>query len=147
MPRRPGWFDTMGTPLVNGRDFTDADRVGAPLVAIVNEAFVRRYQLGRQPIGRTVRIGLSKGERRYEIVGVVGRQRLYVAARRHDGHDVRAARAARAGGHRGNRRPDHQRGSRPASGGGARGRGRTRADRAGALHSSSGPSISSSTRQ
>jgi ABC-type lipoprotein release transport system permease subunit len=58
---------------VNGRDFTDADRVGAPLVAIVNHAFVRRYQLGQQPIGRTVRIGLSNGgERRYEIVGVVG---------------------------------------------------------------------------
>jgi predicted permease len=69
----PGWFDTMGTPLVNGRDFTDADRVGAPLVAIVNRAFVRRYQLGQQPIGRTVRIGLSNGgERRYEIVAVVG---------------------------------------------------------------------------
>lgn len=67
----PGWFDTMGTPLVNGRDFTDADRVGAPLVAIVNHAFVRRYQLGQQAIGRTVRIGLSNGERRYEIVGLV----------------------------------------------------------------------------
>ncbi|HET9262227.1 MAG TPA: ABC transporter permease [Vicinamibacterales bacterium] len=68
----PGWFGTMGTPLVNGRDFTDGDRVGAPLVAIVNQALVRRYQLGAQPIGRTVRIGLSNGERRYEIVGVVG---------------------------------------------------------------------------
>jgi hypothetical protein len=62
----------MGTPLVSGRDFTDADRVGAPLVAIVNHAFVRRYQLGRQPVGRSVRIGLSNGERRYEIVGLVG---------------------------------------------------------------------------
>ncbi|MPY88390.1 MAG: FtsX-like permease family protein [Luteitalea sp.] len=68
----PGWFETMGTPLVNGRDFTDGDRVGAPLVAIVNQAFVRRYRLGQQPIGRTVRIGLSNGERRYEIVGLVG---------------------------------------------------------------------------
>jgi ABC-type antimicrobial peptide transport system permease subunit len=67
----PGWFETMGTPLVNGRDFTGADRVGAPPVAIVNEAFVRRYQLSGQPIGRTVRIGLSTGERRYDIVGVV----------------------------------------------------------------------------
>ena len=92
----PGWFDTMGTPLVNGRDFTDGDRVGAPLVAIVNHAFVRRYQLGQQPIGRTVRIGLSNGERRYEIVGRGWRQRLYGAARRHDGHDVRAARPGRS---------------------------------------------------
>jgi len=68
----PGWFDTMGTPLVSGRDFTHGDRVGAPLVAIVNHAFVHRYRLGEQPIGRTVRIGLSNGERRYEIVGLVG---------------------------------------------------------------------------
>jgi predicted permease len=68
----PGWFETMGIPLVAGRDFTDADRPGAPLVAIVNHAFVRRYQLPQQPIGRTVRIGLSNGESRYEIVGVVG---------------------------------------------------------------------------
>jgi putative ABC transport system permease protein len=68
----PGWFDTMGTPLVIGRDFTEADRANAPLVAIVNNAFVRRYQLGNGPIGRTVRMGMSKGERRYEIVGLVG---------------------------------------------------------------------------
>jgi len=68
----PGWFETMGTPLVNGRDFIDGDRVGSPLVAIVNHAFVQRYRLGRQPIGRTVRIGGSNGETRYEIVGLVG---------------------------------------------------------------------------
>jgi putative ABC transport system permease protein len=57
---------------VNGRDFTDGDRVGTPLVAIVNHAFVRRYRLGPQPIGRTVRLGESSGETRYEIVGLVG---------------------------------------------------------------------------
>lgn len=63
----------MGTPLVNGRDFSDADRRGAPLVAIVNHAFVRRYQLSQQPIGRTIRIGSSDNrEMRYEIVGVAG---------------------------------------------------------------------------
>ena len=38
----------------------------------MNHAFVRRYRLGEQPIGRTVRIDLSNGERRYEIVGLVG---------------------------------------------------------------------------
>jgi putative ABC transport system permease protein len=68
----PGWFETMGTPLVSGRDFTDADRAGAPLVTIVNQAFVRRYQLGPRPIGHTVRVGVPNGETRYEIVGVVG---------------------------------------------------------------------------
>lgn len=68
----PGWFETMGTPMSQGRDFTESDRAGAPLVAIVNEAFVRRYRLGEHPLGRTVRVGLSNGERRYEIVGVAG---------------------------------------------------------------------------
>jgi predicted permease len=68
----PGWFDTMGIPFVRGRDFTGDDHAGAPLVAIVNPAFVRRYQLGEQPLGRIVRIGLSNGrESRYAIVALV----------------------------------------------------------------------------
>jgi putative ABC transport system permease protein len=68
----PGWFETMGVPVVSGRDFSDADRAGAPLVAIVNAAFARRYQLGSQPIGHTVRVGLANSEIRYQIVGLVG---------------------------------------------------------------------------
>jgi predicted permease len=64
----PGWFEAMGIPLRNGRDFDARDRVGSPRVAIVNEAFVRRFLPGQQPIGQTVRIGPA----RYEIVGLVG---------------------------------------------------------------------------
>ena len=60
----------MGIPLQSGRDFDVGDRLGSPLVAIVNEAFVRRYLGGRPPIGQTVRIG-SSVETRYEIVGLV----------------------------------------------------------------------------
>ena len=67
----PGWFETMGTPLRSGRDFTAADRVGNRLVAIVNEAFVRQYLSGEQPLGQTVRPGLDDSIR-HEIVGVVG---------------------------------------------------------------------------
>ena len=67
----PGWFGTMGTPLRRGRDFTAADRVGSGLVAIVNEAFVRQYLSGDQPIGQSVRLGFDDSIR-YEIVGVVG---------------------------------------------------------------------------
>jgi len=65
----PGWFETMGIPLRNGRGFNDRDRVGSPLVAIVNEAFARRYLLGQQPIGQTLRVDSDAGPR-YEIVGV-----------------------------------------------------------------------------
>ena len=66
----PGWFETMGIPLLSGRDFNDRDRVGSPLVAIVNEAFARRYLPGQQPIGQTLRVDSDDGPR-YEIVGVV----------------------------------------------------------------------------
>jgi predicted permease len=65
----PGWFETMGIPLRSGRDFDDSDRAGSPLVAIVNEAFARRYLSGQQPIGRTLRVDAEDGPR-YEIVGV-----------------------------------------------------------------------------
>ena len=66
----PGWFETMGMPLLSGRDFNDRDRVGGPPVAVVNEAFARRYLPGQQPIGQTLRVDSDNGPR-YEIVGVV----------------------------------------------------------------------------
>jgi putative ABC transport system permease protein len=66
----PGWFETMGMPLLSGRDFNDRDRVGSPPVAVVNEAFARRYLPGQQPIGQTLRVDFDTGPR-YEIVGVV----------------------------------------------------------------------------
>jgi putative ABC transport system permease protein len=65
----PGWFDTMGISLRSGRDFNDRDRLGSPLVAIVNEAFARRYLPGQQPIGQSLRVESEDGPR-YEIVGV-----------------------------------------------------------------------------
>ena len=49
----PGWFATLGTPLMAGRDLTDLDRPGAPRVAVVNEAFARKFAGGASPIGRT----------------------------------------------------------------------------------------------
>jgi putative ABC transport system permease protein len=60
----------MGIPLRSGRDFNDRDRAGSPPVAIVNEAFVRRYLRGQPPIGQTLRVNTGPGPR-YEIVGVV----------------------------------------------------------------------------
>ena len=66
----PGWFGTMGIALVSGRDFDNRDRVGSPRVAVVNEAFTRRYLSGQQVIGQTLRVDTDNGPR-YEIVGVV----------------------------------------------------------------------------
>jgi predicted permease len=65
----PGWFETMGIPLRSGRDFNDRDGVGSPPVAIVNEAFVRRYLSGQRPIGQMLRVDSDDGPR-YEIVGI-----------------------------------------------------------------------------
>jgi predicted permease len=50
----PRWFAALGMRLVAGRAFTESDREGAPPVVIVNEAFVRRFLNGQNPIGHTV---------------------------------------------------------------------------------------------
>jgi len=65
----PGYFGTLGVPVVRGRGLTDGDDGGAPPVALVNEAFVRRYLPGGDPVGVRVRDVHWGGER--EIVGVV----------------------------------------------------------------------------
>jgi putative ABC transport system permease protein len=51
----PRWFSTYGTFLLAGRDFTEADGRSSPPVAIVNEAFARRFNAGQSPIGMRVR--------------------------------------------------------------------------------------------
>jgi predicted permease len=50
----PGWFNTMGIPLVAGRDLTAGDRIGTPPVAIVNQAFARRFLKGADPLDHTI---------------------------------------------------------------------------------------------
>jgi macrolide transport system ATP-binding/permease protein len=68
----PRYFTNMKVPIVQGRDFDERDREGAPCVAIVNEAFVRRYfkgaALGRYLIKDQ---GAPLGRQRCEVVGVI----------------------------------------------------------------------------
>jgi putative ABC transport system permease protein len=52
----PGYFKTLDLKLVRGRDFTDADKAGAPRVAIVNEAFAQRVWGTADAIGRAVEL-------------------------------------------------------------------------------------------
>jgi predicted permease len=66
----PGYFSTMGMPLVAGREFTPADDARAPRVAVVNETLARYYFGTSNPIGRRFGFGRDKGTE-VEIVGVV----------------------------------------------------------------------------
>jgi predicted permease len=65
----PRYFGTMGTPVLSGRDFADHDRIGAPLVAIVNQTFARSFWPSESPIGKRFR--LSEREAWIEIIAVV----------------------------------------------------------------------------
>lgn len=67
----PGFFDTMRIPILGGRDLTPGDRDGAPVVGVVNQAFVDRYFQGQEALGTTVRMGFGGGGG-VTIVGVVG---------------------------------------------------------------------------
>ncbi len=48
----PGYFRVMGTPLLAGREFTAADIVASPQVAVVNETFAKKFGLGNDVVGR-----------------------------------------------------------------------------------------------
>jgi len=73
----PGYFSTMETRLIAGRDFDEHDRVGSPKVAIVNEAFAAKLFAGKNPIGHRFRTAADAGraEPSYEIVGLVANAR------------------------------------------------------------------------
>jgi putative ABC transport system permease protein len=66
----PGYFSTLGIPVVKGREITEADGPSAPPVAVINETMARRYWPGEDPIGK--RLTLAVHKMTVEIVGVVG---------------------------------------------------------------------------
>jgi len=66
----PGYFYTMGVPLIAGRQFTESDALGAAKVAIVNEAFAKKFNLGLDAVGK--RMGSGPGnDLNMEIIGLV----------------------------------------------------------------------------
>jgi putative ABC transport system permease protein len=75
----PGYLEMMGVELQRGRTFDERDRSGAPLAAVVNEAFVERFWPGDSGLGRRFRVPSRVSEtgskatthRSYEVVGVV----------------------------------------------------------------------------
>jgi putative ABC transport system permease protein len=64
------YFKTLGVPVLSGREFTASDRVGTPKVAVVNEAFAKKFKLGRDAVGKHMALSGAKIND-VEIVGLV----------------------------------------------------------------------------
>jgi predicted permease len=62
-----GYFDALDVALLTGRVFTDSDAPGQPRVAIVNQAFTRKFNIADDPVGKR----MGSGPNAIEIVGVV----------------------------------------------------------------------------
>jgi putative ABC transport system permease protein len=71
----PGYFQTMGIPLLEGRTFQESDRPGAPVVAVVSAAMARQFWPGEDALGKRIALPGSSGPNGPNwrtIVGVVG---------------------------------------------------------------------------
>ena len=69
----PRYFETIGIPLIKGRDFRPSDNATeAPLVFMVNQAFVREYLAGQDPVGKKIKAWMAPVNPFGEIIGVVG---------------------------------------------------------------------------
>jgi putative ABC transport system permease protein len=66
----PGYFRTLGIPVLAGRTFTNEDQAGSPIKVVVSRAFARQYFPNDSPIGKGVLLG--RGTTGYEIIGEVG---------------------------------------------------------------------------
>jgi putative ABC transport system permease protein len=69
----PGYFQSIGQPLLQGRDFNASDTANAPLVCIISRSIAKRFWPNDSPIGKRIRWGRLDGNRPwFTIVGVVG---------------------------------------------------------------------------
>jgi putative ABC transport system permease protein len=70
----PGYFKTLGIPMLSGRDFTQDDQTRpAPQVFIVNETFAKRYFPNGDPLSESISVNMQRSDNPYgRIIGVVG---------------------------------------------------------------------------
>jgi putative ABC transport system permease protein len=76
----PGYFGTVGIPLIKGRDFTQSDNLKTNPVVIINQALAEQFFPRQDPIGKRIKPGIGNGYKAppmREIVGVVGNVRQY----------------------------------------------------------------------
>jgi putative ABC transport system permease protein len=67
----PGYFGTLGLPLIAGREFTDRDDADAPRVVIINQTLARHTWGTENPVGRNLILDYQGGPYPYQVVGVV----------------------------------------------------------------------------
>jgi predicted permease len=65
----PGFFATLGVPVLSGRDFADSDTETSPHVGIINEEFAKRFLPNQNPLGHV--IGPDNGVYQMTVIGVV----------------------------------------------------------------------------
>jgi putative ABC transport system permease protein len=70
-----GYFETLGIPILRGRNFSDAEQLEAKRVILINEALARRHFPNEDPIGQRLDVGMFEKPVITEIVGVVGNVR------------------------------------------------------------------------
>ena len=68
----PGYFETVGIPVIQGRGFDERDAPGGRPVVVVDQALARRFFGGEDPIGQALLMNDRQPPRRAEVVGVVG---------------------------------------------------------------------------
>ncbi len=71
-----GYFDVMGVPLLKGRALNERDRAGAQVVVLVNRTFAERTFPGEDPLGKRITFRFTADLPPYEIVGVVGDEKV-----------------------------------------------------------------------
>jgi predicted permease len=73
----PGYFSALQIPLLSGRFFTSADRIGRPKTVIISHQLAQEYFPGENPIGKHLHVPV-RGNADYEVVGVVADTRYHV---------------------------------------------------------------------
>jgi len=73
----PGFFNTLGLPVVTGRDFNWGDHSRSRRVAVISQNLADRVYGGRAAVGQRIRIGVTPENQDVEVVGIVANARLY----------------------------------------------------------------------
>jgi putative ABC transport system permease protein len=72
----PGYFTTLGIPIMRGRNFTEQDTLEAPGVVIINEALANKYWPNEDPLGKTISVEVGRYKGQHQVVGIAANVRL-----------------------------------------------------------------------